>query len=393
MTKQRIRSALLLAGLPILSAALMWAAMSYINRPDSAGAAALVPSVISEEVQEQELESVVTSRGDVVEADAVDIRPSGEVGYLEGEAVYTGSVAKVGSRVTNGTVLVEISGRPVFAIEGSTPMYRSLTLGAVGDDVKQLERALSKMGHFRGSPDRAFDKATARAVVALYSSAGHEAVKADAISDSGEMSENTSGASSKVMRSRASNAPVMVPRGEVVFIPRLPRRVSTVAARVGKVPGDSIYTLTGDKTVVVANIPPDQAKLIRKGSEVSVSDAISGVEARGTVSKVANRVDSRGTIPIKITSSDDIRDLVGANVRVRIPVSATKGKVLAVTPAAVYTADDGSTYVDLITDDTPGAEVSKRVKVRLGLAANSLIEIRPVGSQLKPGDRIVIAKK
>ena len=82
-----------------------------------------------------------------------------------------GVVTAVGA-VASGDPVLELSGQPLFLLEGTFPGYRDLQPGLSGPDVAQLNSALSRLGH-ETSGDR-FDEATEGAVEALFSRAGHE---------------------------------------------------------------------------------------------------------------------------------------------------------------------------------------------------------------------------
>ncbi|HQZ34280.1 MAG TPA: peptidoglycan-binding domain-containing protein [Ilumatobacteraceae bacterium] len=76
-----------------------------------------------------------------------------------------------GTEVVEGQVVVEVSGRPVFVMQGDVPVYRSLQPGMAGPDVVQLQAALTRLG-FSPDADGVFGEATKQAVTALYSAAG-----------------------------------------------------------------------------------------------------------------------------------------------------------------------------------------------------------------------------
>lgn len=84
-----------------------------------------------------------------------------------------------GDEVANGDLLVEVSNRPMFVLEGSSPAVRSLSVGTVGDDVAQLERALVALGYNVGEVDDTFDGSTAAAVAAFYDDRGYSLPEAD----------------------------------------------------------------------------------------------------------------------------------------------------------------------------------------------------------------------
>ncbi|MDC8756619.1 peptidoglycan-binding domain-containing protein [Janthinobacterium fluminis] len=70
--------------------------------------------------------------------------------------------------VREGAVLLTVSGRPVFVLRGALPAYRDLAPGLSGDDVRQLEQALARLGFPPGPDDGAYDQRTAEAVARWY---------------------------------------------------------------------------------------------------------------------------------------------------------------------------------------------------------------------------------
>jgi multidrug efflux pump subunit AcrA (membrane-fusion protein) len=89
--------------------------------------------------------------------------------------VITEPPTPLGTQVSEGAVVYEISERPLLALAGSVPMYRDLTVGMSGIDVQQLEDALSRGGLNPGSVDGVYDQRTSAAVVRWYASAGYPA--------------------------------------------------------------------------------------------------------------------------------------------------------------------------------------------------------------------------
>ena len=77
-------------------------------------------------------------------------------------------VPKPDARLGEGDTALVVSGRPVFTLNGATPMHRDLGPGMEGADVKQLESALARAGFNPGSVDGRYDGSTAGAVATFY---------------------------------------------------------------------------------------------------------------------------------------------------------------------------------------------------------------------------------
>jgi hypothetical protein len=131
-----------------------------------------VASWITVPVERRVLASTVVSRGDVrpLESLRVDAPSS-----IEGSAVVTGVFVGQGDEVVEGVRVVEVSGRPVFILQGEVPVFRSLKPGMQGADVRQLQDALVRLG-YRPEVDGVFGSATKDAVAAFYVTAGYEPV-------------------------------------------------------------------------------------------------------------------------------------------------------------------------------------------------------------------------
>ena len=110
---------------------------------------------------------------DVGYDDPVSLRLSGALGGLPPVLVVTAAPER-GTEIVEGSVAIEISGRPVFLLEGEIPAFRDLRPKAVGPDVLQLEKALARLGYLDGEPDQEWDLATGAAVAAWYESNGYE---------------------------------------------------------------------------------------------------------------------------------------------------------------------------------------------------------------------------
>jgi len=76
--------------------------------------------------------------------------------------------------IEEGQVVLTVSGRPLFVLAGKVPAYRDLALGIAGDDVRQLEEGLARLGFYPGLLDGVYDQRTSEAVATWYTSRGWE---------------------------------------------------------------------------------------------------------------------------------------------------------------------------------------------------------------------------
>ncbi len=151
-----------------------WALGRNVESPAQAASKAKAPkaSRITVPVEYTELSSTLIVRGTVRYGEPVDVSLAPSSG---GAAKFVTIAPIQGAEVKEGSMAMEVSSRPVFAIQGEFPMYRDLKLGSHGDDVRQVEEGLKRLGFDPGVIDGVFDDATAAAVDAMYKAGGHDA--------------------------------------------------------------------------------------------------------------------------------------------------------------------------------------------------------------------------
>lgn len=145
-----------------------------IVSPAEAAANAAPPPAgpITVPVEERELTNDIVMRGDAIYEDPVSITV--ETGDIGGPAVVTGQVPEVGADIEAGTVILEVTGRPVILLTGDLPVYRTLRAGVSGPDVAQLRAALAALGIDAGDvSSNVYDASAAAAVRALYAKVGY----------------------------------------------------------------------------------------------------------------------------------------------------------------------------------------------------------------------------
>ena len=172
MGKKRTLTLFIVLLLMILSATASWIAGSSIQSPEEAAArtAPPEPSPILVPVEERVLSADVVTRGTARYGlpQTIHLVPSA----LKGDVGVITSLPQRNSQVSEGDVLLTASGRPLFVLQGQSPVYRDFVPGATGEDVRQLEQALKRLGFSPGPIDGKYDQKTGAAVERWYTAVG-----------------------------------------------------------------------------------------------------------------------------------------------------------------------------------------------------------------------------
>jgi peptidoglycan hydrolase-like protein with peptidoglycan-binding domain len=166
--KGKRRTAILAFAALIGLAIIGWAAARQIRSPAQVAAdtAAPKPAAITVPAVRRSLSTEVIVRGTVRFGDPQAV-------VLGTSAIKTGSdivtrPPRARSKLGVGDVAMNVDGRPVFVLPGAIPMHRDLRPGDHGPDVRQLERALARLGFHPGAVDGRYDSATGGAVSSFY---------------------------------------------------------------------------------------------------------------------------------------------------------------------------------------------------------------------------------
>lgn len=374
----------LLVGAALLSSVTTWVGAAKIRSPAEAAArtAPPTPSPILVPVVEQVLTTKVVTRGTANYGSPREIRvvPSA---LKSGPRVIT-TLPGPGSVVVPGDVLLTISGRPVFLFDGVQPAHRDLGPGMSGEDVIQLERGLKSSGFDPGAVDGTYDQATGLAVASL--SAHHGVAPVVATED--QLARARPIEADLVAGTRARSG-VQLPADEMVFVPSTPVRVSELLAGAGAPPDGALLKVTGSQVVIDGFVPVEQAALVKAGSQVMIDEPALGINATGRVARIADRPGTDGAdafhVAFQVAVDDPPPTLVGASVRVTVPIESTPEAGLTVPVSAVSTGPDGAPRVQRSVDGTVDF-----VPVRTGLSADGYVSVTAPSGDLAAGDLVVV---
>lgn len=299
------------------------------------------------------------TRGDVVDTESVD----GELTYSgdreiagEGKGVVTKTPAE-GATVKRGKPLYWVDDKPVTLMYGSLPLYRTLTDGDEGPDVRQLERNLSELGYGDYmTVDEDFTDATAAAVEDWQDDNGLEVTGS-------------------------------VDSSQIVFQPGAVR-ISDVQTAVGQqIGGKPVLKVTGTTPIVKVDLDADKQDLAHKGGKVSV-EMPDGKTVEGRISKVGSVAKHGGTSDDPTTTIDVYVTLDSAKTGGldEAPVtvdmeSARADDVLSVPIEALLALREGGFGVEVVEGRT-----SRIVPVTLGTFGSGRVQVS--GSGLREGMKV-----
>ncbi len=380
---RRRRGLVLVVAAAMLLAAGAWVASLVIESPREAAANAEAPppSLITVPVERRTVGEELVTRGLVTATQTVEAIGPG-AGRGADRALVSGHLPAPGQRIESGDVVVEISGRPVIALAGRIPAYRSLAPGDTGPDVRQLNTALAGAGFRLDATSSRYDDNTSDAVTTLFRRAGY-----------------------------TSNG--VLPSSEVLFVSALPASVVAADATLGADASVASIKVASGELTVSADFPAAQAALLQPGAEAVLSSEVLGRSVSATVQLARTQpTRAQDTRPSK---DDDGADQTGAgaaaahsivpdrplgsawagqDVKVRIVSATTKQKVLAVPVTAIVAAGSGEPEVVVvaagatsITDADP-----RRVPVTVGAVGGGWAEVTPAaGARLSPGDAVQLS--
>ncbi|GHS85832.1 hypothetical protein AGMMS50218_04340 [Actinomycetota bacterium] len=208
--------------------------------------------------------------------------------------------------------------------------------------------------------------------------------------------ESVDQASSALAAAQRDALPTL-PAGEVLFLTDLPRRVDAVTAERGAVLSGPAMTVSGATLSLEATVAAADAGLLAAGDEVYF-ELPDGIEHRAVIATLAPDPSDATRWAFQATpdplSADQVRQLQGQSVRVRIPVAATEGDVLSVPAAALTSGPGGETRVEVVVGDPRDGEQSRTrlAVVRTGLATPDGVEVTSVEAELHEGDLVVVGR-
>lgn len=360
-----MRTSWLLAGTAVLVAASVTGGVVAGAGATQARAAGHAPSVRTARVERGTLSDQISQAGTLT----YRARPDGSpyTVFNRARGTYT-ELPSSGDRVDCGGVLYRVDNQPVVLLCGTTPAYRSLSQGAGGPDVAELNANLVDLGYAtRAALDPSSDSfgaATAAALRKLQAKLGEDQTGSLAL-------------------------------GQAAFLPES-LRIATVSGELGAEarPGAQVLSATSNVLEVQLALDPSQQGAVRSGDRVRITlpsnVSVTGrVDRLGRVAQVpAGQNGGAGgpTIPVSIglDHPEPARGLDQAPVQVNI---TTKGvnDALNVPVTAIVGRSGGGFAVEALRADGQ----RELVPVELGLFDSAGGRVQVEGD-LHVGERVVV---
>ncbi|WP_329427179.1 peptidoglycan-binding protein [Streptosporangium sp. NBC_01495] len=270
----------------------------------------------------------------------------------------------VGRVAGQGEALYRVDGKPVILLRGAhTSVYRDLSWGMEGVDVKQLNAALVALGY---------------------------ATRDELDPDSNYFGRQTYYALTELQEDVGLTGTGQLPLGQAVFLPTKEIRITKViAVRGGSVaPGGVVLRASSTRRQVTVALSASRQSDVAAGDKVTIS-LPNGRTTPGVVSsvgKVATKADDGTTVEVRIRPSRPKATgrLDQAPVQVSI-VSETVEDVLSVPVNALLALAGGGYAVEVVEG---GAH--RLVPVETGLFDDSEGTVEVTGEGLVAGQNVVV---
>ena len=291
------------------------------------------------------------------------------VAINKARGTYT-ALPEVGDEVDCGGVLYRVDDTPVLLLCGTVPAYRRLRVGDAGEDVRQLNRNLHRLGYDADAGGRlergddAFSVRTGQALEALQ-------------------------------RDRGSAVTGTLGPAGAVFMPG-PVRIARVSGELGAAarPGAPVAQATSDVLEVQVSLDPSQRDAVRKTDRARITlpdnTSVTGTVARiGDVAQAPagqNGGSGEATIPayIRLDHPGRARRFDQSPVQVEI-VTRGVDRALSVPVTAIVGRSGDGFAVEVVAD---GGR-RRLVAVRLGLVDSTAGRVQVDGA-LREGDAVVV---
>jgi peptidoglycan hydrolase-like protein with peptidoglycan-binding domain len=318
-------------------------------------------------VETGRLSAMVSLDGTLTHRAGVDGSPYVAINRARG--TYT-TLPEIADRVDCGGVLYRVDENPVLLLCGTVPAYRDLRRGDVGQDVRQLNRNLHKLGYDADAGvnidpgDDVFTVNTEQALEVLQHDKGCVVTGALDIDDA-------------------------------VFLPE-PVRVAQVTGELGEParPGGHVAQATSDTLEVQVSLDPSQRGEVKERDRALIT-LPDNTSATGTVDRIgraalvpagqnSNAGDAIIPVYIRLDHPARVRGLDQAPVRVDVTTEGVQ-RALSVPVTALVGRSGGGVAVEVVR----AGGRRELVGVKVGLFDTTAGRVQ-VDGDVHPGDAVVV---
>ena len=328
----------------------------------------------------------------------------------EDEAIVTSVPFKAGDRVEAGTVVAEVSSRPIIVAQGDLPAFRTLKVGSRGADVDQLHAFLKDQGMYHGDLHAKYSVQTGDAVKKLYEQAGYDPAYSDpeAVKQFSRLEKTISRAKRGTLGNdeevptqdeydeAREKATPEVPAGEILYLKRTPATLTAMNLSVGQTPQEGQLVTSSGKDVLSCTINATELPDVSQGQRVFLDSSGTSEELKvkrvdvTAEQKTDENSENGEPQPEKPDSAHVIVETPAKfspyTGPARIEVEEGPRDTLTVPSTAVRTDQNGSTYVNV---QTPGQE-AHRVSVTVVFEADGVAAVE--AKDLHEGDPVEITQ-
>jgi len=385
--KQVKRKSLARAGAAVLVAAAVTGGVVVTSNAKQTTSAAQEPPANTVRVEKRTLSAMVSLDGTLTYQAGPDGSPYSVINRAQG--TYT-KLPELGQVISQGQVLYRVNDIPVVLLYGSTPAYRTLSAGATGADVAELNADLVGLGYATSgqlSPtSTSFESATTTALEKLQGALG--------VTENGALSLGQALFEPTAVRVTTLSVPLggNSQSGQTVMQATSTTRKVEVALNASEqsdvAVGDKVtITLPNNQTTpgVVSSVGTVAACPSSSASGGSSSSAAgSGTEI---CSSGSSGTSTAPTVTVDVTPADPAATGTWDQAPVQVTISTASVPGALVVPVTALLARSNDGYAVEIVD--PGG-THHLVAVSLGLFddADGLVQV--TGSELAAGQKVVV---
>ena len=381
-----------LAGAVVLIVAIVTGGVVVMSSGKQGTSAAQEPPPKTVRVEKRELSAMVSLSGTLTYRGAPDGSPYSVINQASG--TYT-ELPVPGQMIAQGQVLYRVNDTPVVLLYGSTPAYRSLSVGARGADVAELNADLIALGYATSSQlsptSASFGSATTTALEKLQGALG--------VAQNGTLALGQAVVEPTVVRVSILSVQLggSTLTGQTVMLGTSTIRDVQVAVAASQqtdmAAGDTVtITLPNNQTTpgvvtsvgTVATCPSSSGS---SGSNSSGSSSSSAASGTVTCSSGSSGSSTIPTIMVDVTPSDPAATGTWDQAPVQVTIATASVPGALVVPVTALLARSDSSYAVEVVD--PGG-THHLVSVSLGLFddADGLVQV--TGSELASGQEVVV---